>query len=253
MGKDRTGKFWWEQNSNRYITLESMRGGYDPCLSSDCRCGRECDNCEFGDYCDLRPWMVISSPEYWGEGILTPDGSPYGDMPNPGKVGIDLEKISCDIFGTPLHLQNSEEAEKEITEKIMEERLSAYMYYTFLADLSEVEEEDFSVPSDSVKPLTWRSEAEEDELDGLMDEALTMEIDLPEKFSDYEYELPRHLSKSHQIIAGLPEHKLTKKGLRVSMKNGSYSHGWRGSDRYKDQRKGKGRRKSPRSLRDVAL
>jgi hypothetical protein len=34
-------------------------------------------------------------------------------MPNPEKVGIDLEKIACDIFGTPYYLQEDEEVNKE--------------------------------------------------------------------------------------------------------------------------------------------
>jgi hypothetical protein len=250
---DRTGKFWWEQKAP--ISLQAMKGVYDFALSNDCRCGRECNNCEFGNCCDLRPWVVLCSSENWGEEFLNPTGLPDGDMPDPEMPGAHFDKnLACDIFGIPFYLQNREEIEKEVTEKIMEQKRLSEAYYAFIAEAEEEEKEfkELCAQSTDVELLTL----EASEIIKSMDVALAMEIHSPEEISDYEYDfekVPTHLSKSHQITSGLPKRKLTKKGLRASTKNGSYSHGFRGSDRYKDKRKGKNKRKSPRSLRDIAL
>lgn len=34
-GKEIKGKFWWEYDKPGFISLISMRGTYDPCLSAD--------------------------------------------------------------------------------------------------------------------------------------------------------------------------------------------------------------------------
>ncbi len=55
MAKDREGKFWWEYDMAHHITLKSMRGTYDPTLSSDCRCGEDCRVCQYGLIFELMP------------------------------------------------------------------------------------------------------------------------------------------------------------------------------------------------------
>ena len=104
MAKDRTGKFWWEYVDRNSITLKSMRGTYDPALSTDCRCGCSCEVCPLKDLCGAIlswiamgsvenwgeeisipdelpvPWIAMGSIANWGEEILTPEGLPDGDM-----------------------------------------------------------------------------------------------------------------------------------------------------------------------------
>ena len=198
MAKDRTGKFWWEYNSPHYITLKSMRGLYDPTLTSDCRCGKECGNCEFGNCCVLRPWMALCSVESWGEGILTSDGLPDGDMPNPDNVMIPFEdRIACDIFGKPYYLYD---------------------------DLEEDEQED-------IDQFNWSAFPDVEE-----------QVTEFEKTDGYDHlldDLPTRLSNSHTIVSG--SKRYSNKDIRMMLKNGSYSHGQRGNDRYKDKRRRVGR------------
>lgn len=210
MAKDRTGKFWWEYNSPHYITLKSMRGLYDPALTSDCRCGKECENCEFGNYCVLRPWLALCSVESWGEGILTSDGLPDGDMPNPDNVMIPFEdRIACDIFGKPYYLYD---------------------------DLEEDEQEDIDQFNWSAFPDV-EEQVIEPELDISMNEALIIVLPF-EKTDGYDHlldNLPTRLSNSHAIVGGRKRN--SNKDIRIMSKNGSYSHGWRGKDQYKNKRR----------------
>jgi len=119
MAKDRTGKFWWEYQSYRFITLESMGGVYDKTLSSDCRCGISCDICEFRNICAGRsslPWAAIGSIENWGDDILTPQGLPDGDMPHLDFDFIPIEhEFVCSIDGSIL---DSETQEDDIIDRL---------------------------------------------------------------------------------------------------------------------------------------
>lgn len=113
---DRTGKFLWEQKAP--ISLEAMKGTYDPALATDCRCGRECYGCQVSYCCEIRPWIALCNTECWDEEVLRPDGLPYGDMPDPKKTSTCLEEgLACDIFGTPLFSQDKNSEDKEEVEK----------------------------------------------------------------------------------------------------------------------------------------
>jgi len=101
MARDRNGKFWWEQNNYRRITLASMGGTYDTTLSTDCRCCCSCRICALRDLCGaVLPWIAMGSIENWGEEVLTPEGLPDGDMPH---FDMDLipHELFCNIHGDP--------------------------------------------------------------------------------------------------------------------------------------------------------
>lgn len=115
--KERTGKFLSEITSPRGITLEAFRGVYDPSLSTDCRCGRECAKCEFSNFCDLKPWAALSSPKNWGDEILTPDGLADGDRPHRDFEFIPIEELlASDFDGTRFLLFDGEPNDEELSE-----------------------------------------------------------------------------------------------------------------------------------------
>ena len=243
MARDRTGKFWWEYKKPHYITLQSMRGVYDPALSSDCRCGRECSYCEFGNYCEFRPWVVLGSTEFWGEEILTPEGLPDGDTLDPDAVGIPFEdRIACDIYGRPYYLyEDDNEEDQEISDAMYFEQ--ERQKKEFFEDLED--DEYCPLYPDGFKEITQERIAKEehsfkDDFDPIC-EVLTAEIHFSEKANDYDNaldDLPKILSKSHRIISD--RCRDSKKDIRRMIAgNGSSSHGWRGDDRYKDERTGK--------------
>ena len=228
MTKDRTGKFWWEYNTPHHITLESMRGLYDPALTSDCRCGRECWNCEFGNYCELRPWMALCSIESWGEKILTPDGLPDGDMPHSdnGQMVPFEDIIACDIFGRPYYLYDDlEENEFEDIEPVQffqetqDDKLNGLLHPDQFV-LTDVEEQDFEpetdMPMDKI-PIVVLPFGKRDVYDHLPDD------------------LPTRTPNSHSIVSRRKWD--SDKDIRMASKNGSNSHGWRGNNRYKKKRR----------------
>lgn len=255
MARDRKGKFWWEYQRPHYITLQSMRGVYDPALTSDCRCGKECYNCEFGNCCELHPWMVLCSVEYWGEGVLTPEGLPDGDTLDPAAVQVPFEeRVACDIEGRPHYLCDCdvEEENLEIYEAMrLEQEQEAVECDEFLED------DEFNVYSDSFDPLAEELAQErhadrENEIDLLMDEIIAIETHPLEKVNGYDHsldEMPTKLSKSHRLVSACND---SNKDIRMMRKNGSFSHGWRGSDRYKFERNGK-IRVSRGKLRKIAM
>lgn len=131
---ERTGKFLLDQRPNN-ITLQSMRGLYDPALSSDCRCGRECADCQFSNYCgEVKPWTALSSPNNWDDDLLTQDELPDGDTQDPNNVFVSLEELAaCDMSGRPYYLYDDEELEVGLSDAIA---------YAELRDQMEAEEFD---------------------------------------------------------------------------------------------------------------
>lgn len=218
----RSEKFWWEYKREHFITLQSMRGTYDPALSSDCRCGRECENCEFGNYCDIKPWMALHSTECWGEEILTPDGLADGDTCDSREILAPFhDRIACDICG---YSYFNEWAETEADIPMAEDDLAGKEGDKEFRKIYRVEEK-YSESADE-KAKKRGSDQEENE---------------KAKINGYEYSwdnLPFFEPKSHEIIASCPQ-RISKKNLRRNKRKGSYSHGWRGSDRYKDERRGR--------------
>jgi hypothetical protein len=104
-GMSKKNNQWREGDSQFHF---NSRGLDDPTLSSDVRCGQNCDKCEFA--CEVRPWMALASKECWGEDCLSPDGLADGDTRDPLRNAIPLEDmVACDMQGNVIDGDNNYE------------------------------------------------------------------------------------------------------------------------------------------------
>lgn len=242
MAKYRTGKFWWEYDKPHFITLESMRGVYDPALSSDSRCGSECEVNHCGPCCDIKPWIAFCSLDSWDqESAMTPDGLPDGDMPNPDAIGIPFEdRLVCDINGNPYYLDQEIEDDEILKVMIFERLEEKREKARFFKDLQEredvkffedLEDKDCYSLFDGFKSLALRNVIEEpEELDEVNDILFFIDYNFDDDFN-----FPFREPKSHSIVS--KRSRDSKKDIRMMTKNRSYSSGWRGNDKYKYRRK----------------
>ena len=94
------------------ITLVFERGLYDPTLGADCRGTYGC-----GGF--VRPWVALSSPENWGEDVLTPEGLPDGDQPKHKRKFRRVE----DVEGAEVPVASSEENDEPCYCRVCIQRL----------------------------------------------------------------------------------------------------------------------------------
>ncbi len=248
----RKGKFWWEFDKPHHITLQSMRGEYDPALTSDCRCGAECYHREFGNCCDIKPWMALCSVEFWAEEALTPEGLPDGDTLDPEDVNIPFgDRLACDIFGDSCYYFDGEENHNYFGDENCDNE--------FFRDdcpencqCHECREREEELLQQKIQAKMVAEELGRQRLEQMRKADQQRSVQELSEYEDHGHDpaldiLAFQQSKSHTIVSdGSWE---SKKNIRLGTKNGSFSHGWRGNcDRYKKRRT----RVSGRKLRKIA-
>lgn len=233
-GKNRTGKFPWEYNMPHHITSVSLRGGDDPRLSSDCRCGIDCENCKWG-CCEIKPWIALCSLDSWPEELRTPEGLADGDTIDPSIDTVPfIDRVCCDIYGNIINgLEGPLEEDSDFFEAILLEHEEAEKWEKYLKELKaiscELEAEYSALCPEEVSDLDdddILSSYEDFEYDP-MDDAMNMELLPSNELDGYDYsldDLPKRSSSAPWIVAD-------RKPPRMEHRSGY----WRGrNDCYKN-------------------
>jgi|GEM_PF-6903835 len=216
-GKIRKGAFPQEraEKGMSFNTALDWKGMYDPRLTTDCRCA---DGEVHGGL--LSPWIAISSVENWGPDAITPQGFIDGETSKYKEPFVPLEEmIACDIFGNILNNLGDDHNDR----------------------FFEIEEDSLSHSSERQKDYQGKSM---DGVEFLRELEMSEDMHYPDD-KDIEFSLEQEVSYDDLSIYenfDLPsrmQSRDSKKEIRTVSTHGSFSHGWRGSDKYKSIRKGK--------------
>lgn len=202
----------------------AVGGTYDPALSADCRNGRK-----YGGL-PVQPQIALSSAEFWGEDVLTPQGLCDGDQPTYQKryrtldefegvpwpveyVEVDNEACDCEIcFGRMLTEMYPPTLEDEDTEDV---------------DISSVEREENTEVCEDNGPAEEVTAVNSFE---------TMSVSEDSYSLMYEY-LPKHTSSG--VIREERDSRMEIRQGGRKHGRGTFSHGKRGNNHYKMLRRGR--------------
>lgn len=212
----------------------SVRDYADPLPASDCRCGFTCDTCllDAGN-CTIKPWVAMSSAENWGDDCLGPDGNADGDVRDPLRDYVPIEELAAaDIHGRPIFNfdgtilypeGDDEDLDEEVYQMLWRDELLAEERRMFLGETAEDEEVPVvAYPEPSTEPFFRHKEEKAVVTVGGV------------RFAEPH---PLEALPSREGTGVISSKMDSRKDARTCTKRGSHSHGWRGTDKYKDRRR----------------